>query len=119
LASLELLEALYREIVADGDLEALRAQHTTAAEGSEEGAIETVLDETTYYRDLKAVLVAAQPVSPVQLQELGAARTESVRELLVDEAGIDRSRVQVLPPVAVEPSGGKWVRCRLDVTAGK
>jgi hypothetical protein len=118
-ASFELLEALYRETVADSGLEALRAQHTTAAEGSEEGATETVLDETTYYRDLKATLVAAQPVNPVQLQQLGAARTESVRALLVDEAGIDPSRVQVLPPVAVEPTGGKWVRCRLDLAAGK
>jgi len=118
-ASLELLESLYTEIVADGDLEALRAQHMNTAEGSAEGTAETVLDETAYYRELKAALVAAQTVDPGQLQDLGAARTETIRALLVDEVGIDPLRVQVLPTVAVEPSGGKWVRCRLDVTAGK
>ena len=57
-------------------------------------------------------------VYKAQLRELGSARTEAIRALLVDEAGIDVARVQVLDPVAVEPSGDRWVRCRLDVAAG-
>jgi hypothetical protein len=117
-ASLELLESLYRETVAGGNLEALRAQHTTVPQETAQGAVEAVLDETAYYRDLKAALIAAQAVDPAQLQDLGTTRTEAIRALLVDEAGIDPSRVQVLPPVAVESSGAEWVRCRLDVAAG-
>jgi hypothetical protein len=112
--SLELLESVYRETVADAELEALRAQHINTGEGTAEGAAEAVLDKTTYYRDLKAALVAAQPVDPGKLQDFGAARAEAVRALL-EEVGLDPTRVRVLPPVAVEPSGDDWVRCRLDV----
>jgi hypothetical protein len=118
-ASLKLLESLYREQTSDTELETLRAQHTTTAEVSAEGVAETLLDETAYYRDLKAALVAAQPVDPAQLQDLGVARAEAIRALLVDEDGIDPSRIQVPPTAAVEPSGDRWVRCRLDVVAGK
>ena len=109
--SLELLESLYREMVGGADLEALRAHHMTSADGTSEA----VLDETAFYLDLKAALVAAQPLDPTELQALGATRSEAVRALLVDEAGIDPSRVRILPPLAVEPSGDEWVRCRLDV----
>ncbi len=116
--SLALLETLYGESFSGAGLEALRATHMTQPETAEEGAVEAVLDETAYYRDLKAALVAAQPVDPTQLEALGAARTEAIRGQLVDEAGIDPARVEVLAPVAVEPEGGRWVRCRLDVSAG-
>jgi hypothetical protein len=112
-ASLELLESLYAEAVVGGDLEALRAEHTTSADDT----TAAVVDETTFYRALRAALVAAQPVDPTELQDLGAARSEAVRSLLVDEAGVDPSRVQILPTAAVEPTGDGWVSCRLDVAS--
>jgi hypothetical protein len=117
-ASLGLLETLYREIVAEADLEALRERHTTSTEDLAEGKVETSLDETAYYRDLKTALVAAQLVDLAEIEALGRVRSETVRSLLVDESGIDPSRVRVLPPTAVEPSEGDWVRCRLDVAPG-
>ena len=69
-------------------------------------------------RDLKQTLVDAQPVDDAQLRELGSARGEAIRTLLVDESGIDPARVQILDPVAIEASGDRWVRCQLDVAAG-
>jgi hypothetical protein len=116
--SLQLLEDLYRESGAGEDLETLRARHTAAGEAAEGETAEPVLDETTYYRDLKESLAAVQPVDEAQLRELGSARSEAVRALLVDESGIDPARVQIMDPVAVEPSGDRWVRCQLDVAAG-
>ena len=117
-ASLQLLEDLYLESGAGEDLETLRARHMATGEAADGETAEPVIDETAYYRDLKAALAAAQPVNEAQLRELGSARTEAIRVLLVDESGIDPARVQVLDPVAVEPSGERWVRCRLDVAAG-
>ena len=116
--SLELLEALYLENASDGELSELRARHVAPSESTEESVGEAVLDETAYYRELKAALVAVQPIDPDQLMALGSARTEAIRTLLVDESGIDPSRVEVLEPEAIEPSGDRWVRCRLDVASG-
>ena len=116
--SLELLEELYRESSAAEDLEAIRARHTTAGEAAEGETAEPVLDETGYYRDLRAALVAVQLIDEMQLRGLGSARAEAIRAFLVDGSGIGAARVQVLEPVAVEPSGERWVRCQLDVAAG-
>jgi len=118
-ASVELLESLYRETLSGDELAALRSQHTTAAASGEEGAGgEPTFDETSYYRDLKAALVAAQPVDPAEVRALGAARAEAVRFFLVDSAGIYPARIRIIEPVAVEPGDADWVRCRLDVDTG-
>ena len=116
--SLQLLEELYREAVTGEDLETVRARYVTTGEAAEGETAEPVLDETAYYRDLRAALAAAQPVDDERLRELGSARAEAIRALLVDGSGIDPSRLQVLEPVPVEPSGERWVRCELEVAAG-
>ncbi len=117
-ASLDLLVNLYRESQSEAELDILRAQFVTTGEPSADGTAEEVLDETAYYRELKGALIAARPVDPSGLTSLGAARSETVRSLLVDESGIDPTRVEVLQPVAIEPTGDRWVRCKLDVRAG-
>ena len=62
--------------------------------------------------------MASQPVDQAKVKALGAARSEANRALLVDEAGLDPSRVQVLPSVAARADGDEWVRCRLEVVSG-
>jgi hypothetical protein len=115
-ASPELFESMYRETASGDALDTLRAQNMTA----DESTGEQVLDETAYYRDLKAALIAAQPVDPAQVNALGAARAEAVRAYMVDTAGIDSGRVRVVEAVAVEEGEGEddWVRCRLDIDTG-
>lgn len=117
-ASLQLLEELYRESPAAEDLEAVRARHTTAGEAVEGETAEPVFDETAYSRELTAALVASQVVDEAQLRELGASRSEAIRGVLVDQFGLAGTRVRVSDPVALEPSGERWVRCTLDVAAG-
>jgi len=95
-------------------LDALLAENTATDEATGEPA----LDETAYYRDLRAKLIEAQPVDAAEVEALAGARAETIREFLVNVSGIDPSRVQVLEPVPVEPSGERWVPCRLDVAAG-
>jgi hypothetical protein len=114
--TVELLESLYRETLSGDELAALRSQHTTSPADGEEGAGgEPTLDETSYYRDLKAALISAQPVDPAEVRALGAERSEAVRLFMVDSAGIDPARIRIIEPVAVEPGDADWVRCRLDI----
>jgi hypothetical protein len=110
--SIEELESFYRETFPGATLDTLRARHVRPGGG------EDAIDETAYYRDLRAALIAAQPVDSAQLGKLGSARADAIRALLV-EAGTAPSRVQELPAAAVEPSDDGWVRCRLDVAAGR
>ena len=114
-ASLELFESMYRKTASREALDALRAQNMT----TDESTGEQVLDETAYYRDLRAALIEAQPVDAAEVQALASARAEAVRAFMVDGQGIDPVQVRIIDPVAVEePSGDGWVRCRLDVDAG-
>jgi len=116
LASQELFESMYRETASGDALDTLRAQNMTA----DESTGEQVVDETAYYRDLKAALIAAQPVDPAEVTALGAARAEAVRAFLVDGTGADAARIRIIEPVAVEEGEGEedWVRCRLDIDTG-
>jgi len=116
LPSQELFESMYRETASGDALDTLRAQNMTA----DESTGEQVLDETAYYRDLKAALIAAQSVDPAEVKALGAARAEAVRAFLVDGTSADAARIRIIEPVAVEEGEGEddWVRCRLDIDTG-
>jgi hypothetical protein len=113
--SLELLESMYRATASSEALDALRAQNTTIAEA----AGEQVLDETAYYRDLRAALIEAQPVDPADVEALAGARAEAIRTFLIDGQGIDAARVRIIDEVGAEkPSEDGWIRCRLDLDSG-
>lgn len=114
--SLELLEELYRKSGSAEPLDALRARNMT----TDQDTGGQVLDETTYYRDLQAALIEAQPVNAAEFEALAATRAEAVRTFLVDSQGLDQARVRIIDAVAVEESSENgWVRCRLDVDSGE
>jgi hypothetical protein len=114
--SRELFESMYREAASQEAIDALAAQNTTTDEETGEPA----LDDTAYYRDLRAALIEAQPVGAAEVQALASARAEAIRTFLVDSQEMDPARVRVLDAVAAEkPSEDGWVRCRLDVDAGR
>ncbi len=118
--SLALLESLYRDGGASVEqLDALRGKHTTSTKMDEGGVGEPLLDETTYYRDLRAALIEAQVVDPAKLPALGATRAEAIQRFILDERGVDPAQVRIIEAVALEKlSGDGWIRCRLDVEAG-
>jgi hypothetical protein len=111
----DVLESLYRESAIPERLEALRARYTSG----EEAVGETpAFDETAYYRELRRLLIEAQPVGDSDLQALGAARAEAIRALLVDEVGVGAARVRVVDSIELKPAGEEWVRVELEVAAG-
>ena len=93
----------------------MRARFTSGGEAEGEAP---AFDETAYYRELRRLLIEAQPVGDTDLQALGAARAEAIRALMVDEVGVGAERVTVVDPVESKPSGEEWVRVELEVTAG-
>ncbi|MGD8439852.1 MAG: DUF748 domain-containing protein, partial [Holophagae bacterium] len=90
---LDKLEDGYRRMVTDPTLEALRARHTSSADGE---ATEGQLDEMAYRREMRDALVAVQPVDAAAVEALGPARAEAIRRALVVSGGIDPARVSVL-----------------------
>lgn len=115
-ASLELLETLAGEILGAEQVDALRVRHTAAPAEAESETAAPVLDETAYYRELRAALIDAQPIDPAAVPALGAARAEAIRGFLISDAALDPARVRLLEIAAVaEPSADGWVRSRLDI----
>jgi len=111
---LEALERLYTATVAGASLEALRAAHTPAPEA--EGA-EPKLDESAYRQDLRDTITAAQPVDQAIVAALASQRAEAIRAYLVEQGGLDATRVTIVPEPVSEPIEGNWVRCQLEVAA--
>jgi len=105
------LEGIYTSRFSGAEMEALRTQHTS-------GADEPTLDEVAYRRALEAQLVGSQPIDESQIQALAPVRAEAIRSFLVDEAGVDPSRVSILPEPVSATTGEGRVRCRLGVTSG-
>jgi hypothetical protein len=113
-ASRELFEAMYLEVGSQETLQNLQSQSMSVDESTGEQA----LDETAYYRDLRAALIEAQPVDAAGLQTLADDRAEAIRTFLVEGGGVDPARLRIIESVAAEkPSASGWVRCRLDVEA--
>lgn len=94
----------------DATVEALRAE-PTSVEGE-------AVDEVAYRKPLVANLLEAQSVDPTQVAALGPARAEAIRSFLVDQAGINTSRLALHPETTTASEGDHWVRCQLEVSAG-
>ena len=103
---LERLEEMYRSQVDGADLEALRAQYASDTDGA-------TLDEVAYRAALLDQVIAAQVVDETETEALAAARAEAIRAYLVDQAGVDASRVVVQTETATVTDSDKWVRCQL------
>ena len=102
------LEKRVRNKAPGSDVESLRARHTSGTE-------EPTLDEPAYRTALLDELIAAQAIDEADVQPLAAARAEAIRAHLVDQAGVDSSRVKVLPEAATVTDSDKWVRCQLKL----
>lgn len=89
--------------------------HTALFRGehmSEDGS----LDEAEFRGSLHDRLLSFQEVAAADVEALAPARSESIRAFLVDQSGIDGSRVVVLPdPVTVGLTDDK-VRLELGLT---
>ena len=104
------LESQYKKQMPPDQMKSLRAEHTSG-----EGA---AVDEVAYRKALVADLVEAQSVNPTQMAALGPARAAAIRSFLVDQGGIETSRVIIHPETTTSTEGDHWVRCQLQISAG-
>jgi hypothetical protein len=95
------LQEMYRSQVDGADLEALRAQYPS--------------DEAAYRAALLEQVIGAQVVDESETNALAAARAEAIRAYLVDQAGVEASRVVVLTESRTVTDSDKWVRCQLSL----
>lgn len=74
------------------------------------------LDEEGFRELLWTQLLEAQQVNEADGQALAPARAEAIRAYLVDQQGVDGSRVTVLPDTVTAETGDPKVRCQLSLT---
>ncbi|MEJ2523702.1 MAG: DUF748 domain-containing protein [Gammaproteobacteria bacterium] len=106
-----ILEAMYTEARGAEALAALAAANTAVPEGQSE----PVLDEPAYLAALREELISLQTVFPTELEALGGARGDAVKEYLVTTGGIDAGRITVATPAPAERADENLVYVKLDV----
>jgi hypothetical protein len=74
------------------------------------------LDEEGFRELLWTQLLETQQISEADGQALAPARAEAIRAYLVDQQGVDGSRVTVLPDAVTVETGDPKVRCQLSLT---
>jgi hypothetical protein len=105
------LEKMYAAQFSGAELQAVREQHVSSAE-------ESNLYEVAYREALRVPVVETQAIDESQIQALAPARAEAIRSFLVEEAGLDPSRISILPEIAKVNTSEQRVSCRLSVTPG-
>jgi len=106
------LERMFGSQISTSELDLVRRQHTPSVEGAEP-------DEAGYREALIARLIEAQSIDETQIPALGPARAEAISSFLVEQAGVDATRVTVLPETVDAATGEDRIRCRLSVGGAK
>jgi len=109
------IEALFTADFPETGLAEVRSQFQRPVEEDDAGGA-TRLDETAYVAELEQRLIDAAPVDEAQLQALGRDRAQRVSGWLVDNAGIDASRIAVGETATGSADSG-WIAMELEVTA--
>ena len=108
-------EALFVERFPDTPLESVKADHLVPPADKPQG--EPVLDQTAYAADLRDRLLASEAVGQQELEALGNARAEAIRDAFLAGGEFDESRVVIAAPSAGEPGDEEWVVMELGVVA--
>jgi hypothetical protein len=108
-------EALFVERFPDTPLESVKADHLVPPADKPQG--EPVLDQTAYAADLRDRLLASEAVGQQELEALGNARAEAIRDAFLAGGEFDERRVVIAAPSAGEPGDEEWVVMELGVVA--
>ncbi|MDT8321083.1 MAG: DUF748 domain-containing protein [Xanthomonadales bacterium] len=109
------LESLFSERFADTPLADIQAAHRAPPADDPEG--EAVLDELAYTHDLRDRLLADLPVAAADLEQLGAARAETVRAAFLAAGDLNANRLLTTGLQEGERENDEWVLMELNVAA--
>jgi len=110
-------EKMARERLPNLSLRDLRQQFTRQAADADKPS----LDSIAYLTELRDQLIAAEPVTPAELQALGDARATAVSNYLAARGELPPDRVRVEPATQVEAASdddAPQVAMRLELDAG-
>ncbi|RUO66343.1 protein of unknown function [Pseudidiomarina planktonica] len=113
----DIVEAMFINHYSETSLTALKEYFT---EEPEDSADEPSFDALAYRNQLAKQIIAAQSVSQAELQDIGNARAEAVRNALVnadDETSIATDRVRIQEPKQVDSVNGERVAMEVGVSA--
>jgi hypothetical protein len=117
---LAVLESLYTAAMLTPPLEELRLQFTTTAapaadeDRDKDDDGEPVFDALAYSEDLRARLIAAEPVTEEILQNLAKERQAAVSDYLMTAGGITAERLQAQDVSTAAMEDG-WLNAMFDV----
>jgi uncharacterized protein involved in outer membrane biogenesis len=109
------LEAIFTERFPNVALGDVKDAHR--APPADDPEAEPVLDELAYAADLRDRLLAAEQITPGDLEALGTARAEAIRTAFLENSEFDAGRVVLEAPAASESEDGEWVVMELGVAA--
>jgi uncharacterized protein involved in outer membrane biogenesis len=112
------VEGLVKAAVPDVDLAAERAANQRPVDATQPDGRQT-LDEPAYIAALETRLIAAEPITPTDLDGLATARAQAVSLALGAGTQLEASRVTLADPATVEADESGWVLMELDVTSGE
>lgn len=107
------MEALMRQRLPEVSLGDLRARFPIEDDDPNTPEFDTI----AYLNELKAQLVAAEPVSAAELQGLGDARATAIADYLETRTGLAADRLQMTDTMAVEPGTDDRVLITLELDA--
>ena len=107
------LEAIFTERFPEVPLDDVKSAHR--AQPADDPKAEPVLDQLAYAGDLRDRLLAAEQITPQDLEALANARAETVRTAFLENSEFDAGRVVLEAPAAAESEDGEWVVMELGV----
>jgi len=113
----ELVEAMFTENYAETDLDTVRDRFT---EESDELLDEGEFDALAYRNHLAKKVIEAQSVTESELEAVGNARAEAVKDALVntnDDDSIAADRVRIQAPKEVDSPDSKRIAMEIGVSA--
>ena len=114
----EILERLYREIFSESELAELQITwKIRRQEGRTENDSLVIIqpDRQGYQNALQSRLIAAQPVSEIELNQLAQNRARTIRDQLIEMYGIPMPRIEIREQDVLDGPDGKWVDCRMEI----
>lgn len=110
------LETYYVEHTSAEQLVVIKDESSHLPEGAEEGEAK-VLDPAAYRVALYNAAIALQPLVDADLRELALARTNHIRDYLVESAGLAAERIFVLDAAEVGTKAKEMVRVQFELGA--
>jgi hypothetical protein len=107
------LEGVFVERFPESPLDTVKAEHSSPPPDDPEG--KPVLDSLAYAADLRDRLLAAEEITPADLEALANDRARAIEQAFLASGEFDSARIRIAEPQEVGSEGDEWVAMELGV----